>query len=164
MIDLKQPTGAVFSLDRKYRYVLWRRWNASQPVLMCIGLNPSQANETKNDKTISNLVEISRRHGYGTLIMCNLFGLVSTDPKIVAEHPDPVGENDRWLAEISMISNNIAYVWGNFKGFNKRINEVVEIISESSAQYPALCLGVNKNGTPKHPCRLSYSVKLTPFV
>lgn len=164
MIDLTKPTGAVFSEDRCYRYVLWRRWNAKLPVLMAIGLNPSTANENTNDKTISNLVEIARRHSYGTLLMCNLFALVSTDPKVVATHENPFGDNDNHLFELSNIADDIAYVWGNFKfeGFNHQIGRV-KLIIERSDRKKILCLGNNKNGTPKHPCRLSYNTKLVNF-
>lgn len=42
-IDLTLPKGAIFSLDGKYRYILWRAWSPSKPVLAYIGLNPSKA-------------------------------------------------------------------------------------------------------------------------
>ena len=42
-------SNAVFSLSRKYRYRLNRRINQSRKEIIFIGLNPSTADETKND-------------------------------------------------------------------------------------------------------------------
>ena len=52
-IDLTILKGAIFSEDRKYRYVLWRVWNLSRPIFLQIGLNPSKADERINDPTIT---------------------------------------------------------------------------------------------------------------
>lgn len=42
--------GALFSPDRKYRYKLWRRWaGMAKPWCLFIGLNPSTANEMKDE-------------------------------------------------------------------------------------------------------------------
>ena len=54
---------AYFSPDRKYRYQLTRIWHQHLPLAMCIGLNPSTANEAEDDPTISLLY----RKGCGVL-------------------------------------------------------------------------------------------------
>jgi hypothetical protein len=46
MKNLFEDNGAEFSTDRKYRYALWRKWDAINPLAMFIGLNPSTANES----------------------------------------------------------------------------------------------------------------------
>ena len=61
MIDINTPKGAVFSNDRKYRYALWRIWNPNKELLLTIGLNPSSANESKDDPTITRLNQRPRR-------------------------------------------------------------------------------------------------------
>ena len=33
MIDLSRPKGAIFSEDRRYRYLLWRTWGSRRPLL-----------------------------------------------------------------------------------------------------------------------------------
>jgi len=80
IIYLSTPKGAIFSDDRKYRYVLWRVWNTGKPILGCVGLNPSVANEFKNDPTITRGIVRADRNGFGGFIMTNMYGLVSTDP------------------------------------------------------------------------------------
>ena len=48
--------SATFSPCRRYRYALWRGWPrlfAGKGYAMFIGLNPSAADETTDDNTVS---------------------------------------------------------------------------------------------------------------
>ncbi len=46
-----------------------------------IGLNPSIADETIDDPTITRCINYAKAWGYGTLLMTNLFAFRSTYPK-----------------------------------------------------------------------------------
>lgn len=154
-------TGAIFSEDNKYRYVLWRIWSVQKPLLMYIGLNPSTANANKNDKTISNLITITSKNGYGGFYMLNLFGLISTQPEaLTVDLKAAIGKNDYYLREYGNRVNKIVYCWGNFKEANERALQVVAILSQYTDR---ACLGKNKNGTPKHPCRLPHKTQIVNF-
>jgi hypothetical protein len=64
----------IFSAGRHYRYVLWREWEAANmEYAMFIGLNPSTADEVRDDPTIRRCAGYARRWGYGALCMTNLF-------------------------------------------------------------------------------------------
>src|SRR3546814_13880135 len=52
MPDLFMQSGATFSACRRYRYRLWRRW-ADGPTAALIAMNPSTADEVRNDPTRS---------------------------------------------------------------------------------------------------------------
>lgn len=65
--DIKKQTGATFSKDRLYRYQLWRIWDESKPYMNVIGLNPSTADETKDDPTIRRCLGFAKAWGYGAL-------------------------------------------------------------------------------------------------
>ena len=52
--------SAVFSQDRKYRYVLTRVWDKNKPMLVFVGLNPSIADETKDDPTIKKCIKFAQ--------------------------------------------------------------------------------------------------------
>lgn len=150
------PTGARFSEDRKYRYVLWRRWSSERPMVMCIGLNPSTANENTNDPTIRKLCGLLKQH-YGGFFMCNLYALVTPYPYAMFAHPDPLGENNLWLQYIADEVKKIVFCWGNFK--------VSERAKEVEAMFPqAYCFGLNKNGSPKHPLYLPADTLLEEFM
>lgn len=150
-------SGARFSECRKYRYVLWRIWDFNLPRIMFIGLNPSTADETQNDPTIRRVVGFAKDWGYGGVYMCNLFGIVSTDPAELKTCDDPVKDNDSWLLQYSELSRDILFGWGNFKEATERAVMV-------SGWFPnALCLGKNANGTPKHPLYIAAKTKPIPF-
>ena len=138
-------TGAIFSPDRKYRYVLWRCWKLNPKMIQFIGLNPSTANEMKNDNTIKRLIRITQHNGFDGFFMTNLFGLISTDPDLLLNHPDPVGENDQHLRDIAGKVAQVVFCWGNFKQSKKRAEEVMKLFPE------AWCIDKNIDGSPKHP-------------
>lgn len=148
-------TGAEFSPCGKYRYKLWRVWDNDLPKAMCIGLNPSTANATKNDNTINILIRVLSNLGYGGFYMMNLFAWISSQPEDLLTCENPLGENDNKLKEVEAICKDVIVCWGNFKQADGRIKQVLP-------EYPnAKCFGVNKNGTPFHPRALSYKKLLS---
>jgi hypothetical protein len=145
MSDLFQNNGAEFSNCGKYRYKLWRVWDETLPKAMCIGLNPSTANNNKNDQTISYLIKMLTRLGYGGFYMTNLFAVISSKPQVLLTCNDPIGDNDIKLKEVSEVCQDIIVCWGNFKEAKKRIEDVLPRFNN------VLCFGKNANGTPFHP-------------
>lgn len=141
----EQMRGAFFSDDRKYRYALWRCWDLNKKWVMFIGLNPSTANEKKDDPTIRRVVSFARSWGYGGVYMMNLFSIVSSDPSILTNTQDALKGNDHYLRGVNIFCKDVVFAWGSFKVAKERAEEVI-------AMFPkATCLGINKNGTPKHP-------------
>lgn len=149
-MNIEDIQGAEFSDCGKYRYKLWRVWDDSLPKVMCIGLNPSTANASKNDNTINILMRVLKRMGYGGFYMTNLFAWISSKPEDLLTCADAIGDNNNKLKEVESICQVVIACWGNFKQAEQRIKEVLP-------EYPnAYCFGVNKNGTPWHPRALSY--------
>ena len=137
--------GAEFSSCGRYRYKLWRIWDESKPLAMCIGLNPSTANADKNDQTISYLIKMLGILGYGGFYMMNLFAWISSKPDDLLTCEDPLGENDKKLKEVEAICQDVIVCWGSFKQAEKRIKEVLP-------NYPkAKCFGFSATGNPFHP-------------
>ena len=52
--------GAVLSEDRKYRYALWRIWEAEGPKVLFICLNPSKADEFNDDPTLIRCINFAK--------------------------------------------------------------------------------------------------------
>lgn len=150
--------GAIFSDCRQYRYRLWRIWDESKPLIAFMGINPSTANESKNDRTIERVIAISRHNGYGGFYMINLFGLVSTDPDLLLTHPDPVGDNDQHIDLVQNTVSGIVCAWGAFKQAKQRAAEVYPRI------YNPLTLCVLKDGSPKHPLYCKKTSELSKFI
>lgn len=138
--------GAKFSKCKKYRYALWRIWDESLPLVMFVGLNPSTANEQDDDPTIRSVERISKFNGFGGFYMLNCFPYVSTDPKKLYACTHSV-YNEEWLKDIASKCSEVVFAWGNFK-----VVQDLGVDFILMNLFPkAKALGINKNGSPKHP-------------
>lgn len=84
-------SGANFSRCRRFRYALWREWDATLPAVMLIGLNPSTADANHNDPTIRRCIGFARDWGFGGVRVLNLFAFRATYPDDLKAAADPVG-------------------------------------------------------------------------
>ncbi|MGO0305087.1 DUF1643 domain-containing protein [Endozoicomonas acroporae] len=137
---------AKLSDCRKYRYALWRTWDAEKSFVMFIGLNPSTADETEDDPTIRRCINYAKDWGYGGLCMVNLFAFRATEPNDMKNAIDPIGpENDEWLKNLSKDAGIIIGAWGNHGSFMNRAKAVINMIPNIK------CLKQNFGGEPAHP-------------
>jgi hypothetical protein len=81
---------ALFSRDRRFRYRLGRRWGDGAAVCFVL-LNPSTADETREDRTVRRCIGFARGRGYGALEVVNLYAYVATDPAELRRAGYPVG-------------------------------------------------------------------------
>ena len=151
------PNGAILSPDRKYRYFLWRVFDPLNRAVNFVGLNPSTADEHENDATIRRCISFARSWGFGAVFMTNLFAFRSTDPKGLQTTKNPIGEyNDEWIKMVAAESGLIVSCWGNHGG--KRGQEILDRLTGRACH-----LGLNKDGSPKHPLYLSSNTRPTRF-
>ena len=104
----------IFSADRKYRYFLSRDLRGMfgadvERTVNFVMLNPSTADEVANDPTIERCKRRAEAMVFSRLIVTNLFGLRSTDPRLPAQakrqHIDPIGDgNDFAIANAAELS------------------------------------------------------------
>jgi hypothetical protein len=145
--------GATFSPCRRWRYLLWRRWDAAKPVANFLMLNPSTADEVKLDPTCARARDYAERWGYGALIVTNIFAFRNTDPNRMKAAQDPVGPgNDAAIVKAAKESGIVVCAWGNHGSFLERSCEVRALLSKSKIKPHALRL--NANGEPAHPLYL----------
>jgi hypothetical protein len=135
---------AEFSECKKYRYLLVRGWDETRKPVVCIGLNPSTANSEDDDPTITNLCKLLDTMGYGGLYMMNLYAIISSKPEILRSHPNPIGDNDKWIRDITK-GQDIIFCWGAFKQAEYRAKKMIEKFPD------AFCLGKTSTGKPMHP-------------
>ena len=140
---------AILSKDRKYRYVLSRIWNDSEPMIMFIGLNPSTADEKEDDPTIRKCIDFAKNWGYGGFYMLNLFAFRATHPEDMFKENEPIGkDNDKYIKEYSKKCDKVMCVWGNNGVYKNRSKEVLEMLDN------AYYLKLNQTGEPAHPLYL----------
>ncbi len=162
-----------FSSDRVYRYTLWREFydvralpgmgvpvegNHALHYVQFIGLNPSTADETKDDPTIRRCVGFCKEWGFGALCMTNIFAFRSTQPKAMMRANDPIGpDNTEHLLNIGKGAGLIVAAWGAVGGHLQQQSHVIRLFTNSLLQLH--CLGKNSDGSPKHPLYLKKDSK-----
>lgn len=160
IVKTSGTSSAVFSPCGKYRYRLSRCWNPDTMPACFIMLNPSTADEMKNDPTVERCEQRSRAMGHGGLIVANIFALRSTDPKALYSAPDPVGpDNDEAIIAAAEAAAVVICGWGAHGAFGERGKTVLALLYANSIKPHALKL--NADGAPAHPLYLSY--RLAPF-
>ncbi len=178
---------ANFSKNREHRYTLVLDWLLpSHPPrnifckmvsyllpkqkprnILWVMLNPSTADEKKDDPTVSRIIEISYRYKYTGLTVINLSSIISSDPKILKnlERQDLICE---WPDEIKTVfeRNNFRRVvcaWGG--GIKQHIDESIRVdvfnlfknefdrYLDKNRNTKVRCLGVTEKKHPSHPSR-----------
>ena len=147
-LEEQMSKGALFSSCRTWRYTLWRVWDKSKPICMFVGLNPSTADETNNDPTVTRCINYAKLWGFGALCMMNIFSFRATDPKDLKKAADPIGpDNLRWLRDIGGRAGMIVAAWG---AHGKHLNQGIQILNMFGG-LKLFCLGKTKDGSPRHP-------------
>lgn len=156
----KMGGAAVISQCRKYRYVLTREWKEDIKYfdrITFVMLNPSTAEANIDDPTIRKCIKFAMREHMGELRVVNLFAYRATDPKkllsLSIDEASGGDKNAEWIAHSVLNSCLIVVAWGNHGKIGEHLFfDRLERVGFKGNLY---CLGINKNGTPKHPlyCR-----------
>lgn len=178
--------GAEFDQTRIYRYRLWRRW-AEGPMLMVIGLNPSTADESQDDPTIRRCIGYAKLWGFAGIRMLNVFGYRATDPKALRQFETEMYQNRKvgdaadpyyrhQVMNMKAISEDadrtvleeggaLLCAWGSHAVLRvnrldhvKMVRGALHGIERRVDQVPAACLGMNRDGNPKHPLYVAANV------
>ncbi|MEE8171109.1 MAG: DUF1643 domain-containing protein [Phycisphaerae bacterium] len=153
--------GALFDDSRRYRYRLWRVWDAARPIAAFVMLNPSTADARRDDPTIRRCIGFARRWGFGALDVVNLFAFRATRVDALRRGADPVGPaNDRVLRCCVRRADLVVAAWGNHGLLHDSATRVGPILSAAAAVH---CLGVTKQGQPRHPLYVRGDAPLVRF-
>lgn len=161
--NMVEDKGHVFSDCGNYRYCLWQKWDSGNPLVMLIGLNPSTATKDKPDPTIRRVIDLTKSAGYGGFYMMNLFSFITPYPKELKKCGDPLGDNNKWLNEITPKCKDVVFCWGAFsvlslhEQFKNRVDFMIEMFPD------ALCFGFTNGGEPRHPLMLKKNTPLVKF-
>lgn len=156
----------VFSPCRRYRYRLEdtidQLGGFGRGTVAWLMLNPSTADENKNDPTIDRCIDFTERWGYTRWVVGNLFAWRETkSAKLAKITEDLVGpDNDRHLVEIATSADLVMCAWGAHKLAPPRAQHVTAMLIERGVQLHCLRF-TPKAGAPEHPLYLPKS--LVPF-
>ena len=160
---------ALWSPDRAYRSFLRRpatvdMREAGWPPIAFILLNPSTADEKRDDPTVAKARRYAQAWGYGEVIILNAVAFRATDPRIMRVHSDPVGPlNDEVIGNtvqaVQQAGGTIVCGWGNHGKLRGRDVAMRERLSGLSLR----AFPLTKQGEPGHPLYLRRDVQTVPF-
>lgn len=164
--------SAILSDCRRFRFVLHRktkcplRWIKPMVFVM---INPSTADETINDRTIEKCIKIAENNGHTDIYVVNLFPLRTKDVKEVdhymantaASEYRPIDEQNFVHIDkvVNMLSATVICAWGKYDKIQSTWAQAM-IFFRRYKDIELYCLGVNKDGSPKHPLFLSAKTEL----
>lgn len=132
-----------------------------------IMVNPSTADATENDATIRKLIGFRNIHGWGNIIVGNLFAYRATDVRELASASDPVGpDNGYRLAEIFLEAQQVIFAWGASGKLPKRLRDHWRDVAELARKMHCQPMSIGapaKDGHPCHPLMLPYTRTLQPW-
>lgn len=91
--------------------------------------------------------------------MLNLFAFRTTNPKLLRQVADPIGELNNYFIQLECDARPVICMWGTKGNYMNRDRYVLNIL-KSKELY---CLGKTKAGYPKHPLYLKADTRLVKF-
>lgn len=123
-------------------------------------MNPSTADHAKNDPTILKVMRYSKRWGYGSVLVLNIYAFRASKPENLPHRMrDRVGpRNNWWIRTIFTYAKRkdvpVICAWG--VKHEERGRWVRQVAAGLGLRLQ--CLEVALNGEPKHPRFLSESL------
>ena len=151
-----------------YRYILRRDIAPLTGTGTClfVMLNPSTADERKDDATIRKVKGFCSRWDVGKLEVVNLFAVRSTDPSKLKGFSDPVGPlNDTHLLEAAAGADRIIAAWGGSGPLRQDtlVGARAQAVCQLLGARELLCLDTTNGGWPRHPLYMPYDVGVVRY-
>jgi hypothetical protein len=152
---------AVFSPCGQYRHLLTHpgahhcAWVMANPSIA--GSVDNDSGEVRSDPTANKVATFSRTFGYDGYIIANAYDKVSTDPAGLWVGVPPCSPGaDAYLQAVATLPLVIIACGRIVK--RDRLAHVERVLRQGGADL--FCLGVNDDGSPKHPLYLPHATKL----
>lgn len=159
--------SAVLSACGFYRYRLERDISMFGITAAVVMVNPSTADAEVDDATIRRVRGFGKLLGWSRVIVGNVFAYRATDVRALNGVQDPVGpENSDHLTQILSEADAAIVAWGPISKLPTALRQEWRSVLElaDKVNVPLRCLGVAKDGHPRHPLMLSYGAVLRDWV
>jgi hypothetical protein len=158
--------SALLSDCGLFRWRLERDIQLSGIVVALIGVNPSTADATVNDHTITKDIGFGIRNGWRKIIKGNVFAFRATDVnrlRTVGNHRHE--QNAQHLRQIAADVDMVIPCWGARgklpRELRPQIDTTVALLRSSGK--PIMTFGFTASGDPLHPLTLAYSTPIQPW-
>ena len=113
--------------------------------MVFVGLNPSTADESKDDPTTRRCIRFAQDWGFARLELVNVFAYAATAPAELRAALDPVGSrNLEAVSGAAARADLVVCAWGN-DGLGPQADDLLELVARP------YCLGTTLRGAPRHP-------------
>ena len=149
-----ENNGAELSDCNRFRYKLWRIWDASKPLVMFMMMNPSTADSLQDDPTIRRCRNFAIDWGYGGFYVGNLYPYRSSNPKDLKTAPQidsALIRNKSAIKEMADKCDKIVCAWGNAQAWPK------DLLADFDNLY---YIKLSSKGVPVHPLFLKKDLTL----
>ncbi len=146
---------------QKYRSRLTVTWrNCVNKRAVVIGINPSKANDSKSDRTLTVTARFLNMYGIDEFLMLNIYENYATNPKDMGKKRKTKFQRFHHELEEADI---IFIAWGvsknHYKTEKRRIEKILKPYQEK------LYCAVNENGNmPVHPRRIRYNYAIARYI
>ncbi len=149
-VDLKSGDhDVIFNEAMTHRYFLRRAWGGTKACLF-IMLNPSRADATRSDNTVTRCIKFSQQWGYHQLWVVNLFAYRTPYPGDLYSANDPIGDdNDFYISLAVRQADEVVVAYGNHGSYMDRANHVIDLIRFEGKE--AKTFGLTAQRHPIHP-------------
>lgn len=155
----------------QYRYTLTREWSTTGTVVPWIMLNPSTADANTDDPTIRRVISFSKAIGphIRGLIVVNLFPYRATNPADLVKQPSDVIDPPANFHIVSQMLEHskrqntpIVCAWGSQPIARDAAKSWCRLMKNTGVS--AVCLGKNKDGSPRHPLYVPANTRFRPYI
>ena len=136
-------TTAIFSRDKKHRYLLSEQWDDSLPKAAILMINAGKADTVRMDTTTMLCVSNAYDNGFGGIDIVNLFSSILSD----APTSDKV--NDATIIRCCDEADKIILAFGKGKLHLERKLEVIKMLESYRGKF--FCIADAKGRTLFHP-------------
>lgn len=157
--------GAEFSADRLHRLLLWRIWSPEPGKLLgFLMLNPSSADETRDDPTTVRNCARARALGYAGIVQANVYTFRTPSPAVLKAQGYPGKPSQELggqaLQRLAEACHDVVLACGAHAQPGDFDHAVLELLGGAARRPRLLHLGRLKNGMPRHPLHTSYATPL----
>lgn len=159
--------GATFSHCGRYRQALTRDWTPEgvpPRTVLFIGMNPSVAAADISDPTCHRELMFARDWGFTRYLKGNVLDWRATSPRDIPADP-AIACSPGNVPELIAMADEAEIVVMAFGKLHKRFHGVLEGVLTAIAARgkPLKCLGLNQDGSAKHPLYLRKDTPLMDF-
>lgn len=163
----KEKCFDIYKGDEEKRFLLG---NEGRKKLFVVGLNPSTANQSKSDRTISRVKTVLKGKEFDGFVMTNLYPSRYKEPKNLPRRPNErlIVENLDRVFDFASEENSPVFwaAWGINITKRSYLADILEKFlrraSEINVQWKHFG-PLTKGGHPRHPSRAAYRWNFKDF-